>query len=181
MPMKKWTFLCVPLLCLGMFTRGQDLRVVLIRHAEKPAKGDNLTCQGLNRALALPKVLYAKFGTPDFTYVPALGLGNATKRARMFQTVTPMAVRYNLTVNSSLEEKDSTAIGSELLSRKGTVLVVWEHKAIPMIARALGVKEAGLTWNDDDFDSIWIITFPGGKPTLTKDKEGLQPAAACPE
>jgi hypothetical protein len=158
----------------------QELKIVLIRHGEKPPKGDNLTCQGLNRSLALPAVLYGKFGVPSYTYIPSMELGEQTKHARMFQTVTPFAAQYNLALNSSLEERDSTHIASELLSRKGTVLVVWEHKAIPIIARALGVKEAGLTWPDDDFDSIWIVTFPGGVPTLTRDKEGIRPSEACP-
>jgi hypothetical protein len=49
-----------------------ELRVVIIRHGEKPKTGDNLSCQGENRALALAKVLKTKFGRPDFTYVPAM-------------------------------------------------------------------------------------------------------------
>ena len=40
--------------------------IVCIRHGEKPPGGlGQLTCQGLNRALALPKVLLGKFGTPQ--------------------------------------------------------------------------------------------------------------------
>ena len=39
------------------------LRVVIIRHGEKPEEGDNLSCAGLNRALALPAVLARVFAT----------------------------------------------------------------------------------------------------------------------
>ena len=38
----------------------EDLKVVIIRHGEKPEKpatGDNLTCQGENRVLQIPEVL----------------------------------------------------------------------------------------------------------------------------
>ena len=39
----------------------KNLKVVIIRHGEKPADksegGDNLSCQGQNRALQLPAVL----------------------------------------------------------------------------------------------------------------------------
>ena len=39
--------------------------IVLLRHGEKPSAGlGQLTCQGLNRSLALPDVLLAKFGKP---------------------------------------------------------------------------------------------------------------------
>ena len=38
--------------------------IVAIRHAEKPpASLGQLTCKGLNRALALPKVLIPRYGT----------------------------------------------------------------------------------------------------------------------
>lgn len=50
----------------GSFITGscqkKELKVVIIRHGENPDNGDNLNCQGLNRAMALPKVLAAKFG-----------------------------------------------------------------------------------------------------------------------
>ena len=42
----------------------KNLKVVIIRHGEKPADkadgGDNLSCQGQNRALQLPAVLIKK-------------------------------------------------------------------------------------------------------------------------
>jgi len=156
-----------------------NLKVVIIRHAEKPAKGDNLTCQGLNRAIQLPKVLYKKFGKPDYTYIPSMAMDTNTKHSRMFQTVIPMAVKYNLILNSKHEEKDYTDIAEDIKSKNGTVLMVWEHKAIAPIVAALGVNEPGLAWPDDDYDSIWVITFQNGKATLTKDKEDLKPSAKC--
>jgi hypothetical protein len=57
---------------------------------------------------------------------------------------------------------------------------VWEHKGLVDIAEQLGVKEK-LHWKDDDFDSIWIITFSKkGKARLVVDHEGLHPSAKCP-
>ncbi len=45
--------------------------IVAIRHAEKPASSlGQLTCKGLNRALALPKVLIPRYGKPDRIYAP---------------------------------------------------------------------------------------------------------------
>jgi hypothetical protein len=158
----------------------ENLKVVIIRHAEKPPKGYNLTCQGLNRSLQLPAVLTAKFGVPKFIYVPSLALGKQTRHARMFQTVVPLAVKYNLDINSKYSVRDSAGIAQEIRSKKGTVLVAWEHHAIPPIVRALGLKSFNLVWGDNDYDSIWIITFPHGDARITQDKEALSPQVACP-
>jgi len=158
---------------------GGSLKLVFIRHGEKPEKGDNLTCQGLNRAMQLPAVLYAKFGVPAFTYVPEMKMGDGTEHARMFETVTPLAAKYNLKINTSHAEKDSINMAADLQTKTGTVLIVWEHKAIAPIIRALGISAPDLKWPDDDYDSIWIVTFVNGKAVLTKDKEGITPSAAC--
>ena len=164
------------------------LRVIIIRHGEKPEEGDNLSCAGLNRALALPTVLNQLMPTPpDYTYVPLIGTdGQKTSTARMFQTVTPYAVQRNLKINSDYTVDNAKGIAKELRHQRGTTLVVWEHDNIPKIAKKLGIK-GPLEWPDADFDSIWIIDFSGGgangkakRPTLTRSREGIQPLATCP-
>lgn len=155
-----------------------ELKVYIIRHGEKPSNGDNLSCQGLNRALQLPPVLYAKCGAPDYTYIPSVSDGKSTSHSRMFQTVTPFAVKYNLTLNSKYDVNDATGVAADILKKKtGTVLIVWEHTVIPGIAKALGVTNPG-GWSST-FDSIWVITIHKDKVTMTKDIEGLKPSASC--
>jgi len=174
----------VLLILCGSFITGscqkKSLKVVIIRHGEKPDNGDNLNCQGLNRAMALPKVLFAKFGAASEIYIPTVNAGDKTKSARMFQTITPYAVKYNLDINSSYDTEDYKHLAKEVLLQKGVVVLVWEHSAIPHIAKALGVQEDIRDWSGSDFDSIWIITYKNGKATLTADKEGLSPSAGCP-
>jgi hypothetical protein len=156
------------------------LKVVFLRHAEKPLKGDNLSCQGLNRSMLLPPMLYARFGIPTATYIPSMALGDSTKHSRMFQTLIPFAVKYNLALTSKFEEKDSVGIARDILEKKGTVLVVWEHKCIVSIVRALGIDDKMLLWPDDDYESIWTITFENGKARMSRSTEGLQPSEVCP-
>jgi hypothetical protein len=156
-----------------------DLRVILIRHGEKPDDGDNLSCSGLNRSLKLPAVIKAKFGVPDYIYVPAPGTGKQTKNCRMLQTATPLAVKYNLSINSNYDVNESDKLANSITKNKGTILVVWEHKELASIAEQLGVK-VELQWDPADFDSIWVITFKHGTATLTKDTEGIKPSATCP-
>jgi hypothetical protein len=163
---------------VGGTTPDKTLKVVIIRHGEKPETGDNLSCQGEKRALQLPTVLYRKFNKPDYTYVPSLGLGKSTTHARMFQTVTPFAIKYNLAVNSEFDEKDYSKIADHVLNKTGTVLMVWEHSAIPPLAGELGVHNPP-HWDGKDFDSIWVITFTTGKASLSIDKEGITPSPDC--
>jgi len=154
-------------------------RIILIRHGEKPDQGDNLSCAGFNRALQLPAVLNKKFGALAEIYVPAINTGKQTSTARMYQTAVPLAVKYNLGINSKYDVDDVAGLAQSLLKKEGTTLVVWEHKKINNIVKALGVEQK-IDWADDDYDSIWIITFQDGKAVLTTDKEGIKAAANCP-
>ena len=169
---------CV-LFCSGIFAQSGDLRIVLIRHAEKPFKGDGLTCKGINRSRELVPVLYSRFGLPAAIYVPDKGKGD-TKRSRMYQTVLPFATKYHLPVSADFHEDELGELAQAILRQRGVVLVVWEHGGIPKIARKLGVREDGLHWKDDDYDSIWIVRYVNGQAVLTKDREGLHPGEACP-
>lgn len=167
---------------LSLYANGQSSqgskKIIIIRHGEKPVEGDNLSCQGLNRAMKLPAVLYKKFGVPTSVYVPAINTGKETSTARMYQTAMPLAIKYNLVINTKYEVEDAESLAQSLLKAEGTSLVIWEHKAIDNIVKALGV-EGKLKWDSNDYDSIWIVTIKNGGAALTKDKEGLSPAAAC--
>ena len=157
-----------------------ELRIVLIRHGEKPKEGSGLSCKGINRANLLPGVLNAKIGLPGIIYVPSVAGSDATKHNRMNQTIIPFVDKYHLQLNADYKVGDVNAVTKNILRQKGTVLVVWEHNGLEDIAERLGVKEK-LKWDDSDFDSIWLITFSKkGKARLQVDHEGLHPSGKCP-
>lgn len=158
-----------------------NLKVVLIRHAEKPDNGYNLSCAGFNRALKLPEVLKSKFGIPNYIFVPSPSTGKQTTNGRMLQTILPFAVKYNLAINTNYDVDDVANLVQKISTRTGTVLVVWEHKQLPKILDLLGIKGSpNLKWAPDDFDSIYIVTFPKGKKgALAIDKENIHPVATC--
>jgi hypothetical protein len=155
-----------------------NLNIAIIRHAEKPIKGDNLSCQGQNRALQLAAVLHQKFNIPAAIYVPSLKSDDETKHSRMFQTITPFAIKYNVAINSKYSADENEKIIKSVLKKHGTILMVWEHSAIQSLASSLGVKSPP-EWTDTDFDSIWLVNYSHGKAQLTMDKEGLNPSAEC--
>src|ERR1035441_5817659 len=67
---------------------GQSVEtIVCIRHGEKPRGSlGQLSCRGLNRALALPKVLFAKYGSPQFVFAC-----NPTQKVKGYFYVRPLA------------------------------------------------------------------------------------------
>jgi len=156
------------------------LKIVIIRHAEKQEKLENLSCMGFNRSLKLVNVLSGKIGIPDYVYVPSISNGSKTSHSRMFQTITPFVVRYNLSINSAFKGSDFNSIAKDLVGKKGTVLFVWDHDNIQQLAKALGAKAKKLNWADSDYDSIWIISGKGKNKELTITKEGIVPGANCP-
>ncbi|WP_198171399.1 histidine phosphatase family protein [Mucilaginibacter aquatilis] len=158
---------------------GDDLRIIIMRHAEKPANGDNLSCKGFNRAMMLPGVLVKKFGVPRYVYVPSPSTGKATKSGRMLQTVWPLATKYNLTVNSKFDVENTKALAKNISNKTGTVLVVWEHNAIRSIIAALGIKADKLKWKSNDYDSLWIVSIHNGKASLQQTAQGINAPDGC--
>jgi len=156
------------------------LKVVIIRHGEKPPDGDNLCPRGWNRALLLPAVLDTVTGIPDFTYIPKINTGKTTRSVRMLQTITPFAVMHNLVLNSAFRNDDVQSLAKDILKKSGTILVVWDHANIPALAGALGI-EGKMKWKDEDYGSIWIIEFMkrSAPPVLRIEQENLTPGGTC--
>lgn len=163
-----------------------DETIVMIRHAEKPEQGlGQLTCQGFNRALKLTGVLTQKFGTPQAIYAPNPGVlkndkGTDYYYVRPLATIEPTAIRLGMPVNLQYAFPQHKEMTEELLQDKykeSTIFVAWEHHLAAQITQDILTKLNGQSekfkWNDDDFDSIYVVTIKDGKATLKIDKQGL--------
>ena len=174
--------------------------IVMIRHAEKPDAGlGQLSCQGLNRALALPKVLLGKFATPASVFAPNPGvkkddLGESYNYIRPLATIEPTAIQLGIPVNTSIGFENVISLEAALLApryKDATVFVSWEHRLVERAARNLvkqfgGDPSAVPVWDGYDFDSIYVVTLATdshGKRSakFRVEKEGLngQPTS-CP-
>lgn len=173
--------------------------LVFIRHAEKPAAGlGQLNCQGLNRALALPAVLLAKFGKPDFVFAsdPHEKKPDGDQLynyVRPLLTVAPTAVQAGLPINTSFGFENIAGLQQELAApryQNAVVLVAWEHKKLEDMVKAM-LKDMGANpadvprWKGSDFDSIYVVTVQrgDGKVTASFTHQHQQlngQAAACP-
>jgi len=171
--------------------------IVCIRHGEKPPGGlGQLTCRGLNRALALPDVLLSKYGKPQFMFAPNLTQKvdrGAYYYVRPLATIEPTAIRCSLPVNTEFGYREIEGLERELrkpIYQRATVFIVWEHLMLADFAKALVKHHGGdpaqvPTWPDEDYDTIFVfkITKDAGRGSLafTIDHEGLNNLSdTCP-
>ena len=187
------------LLTLVMSDACADQTIVFLRHGEKPALGlGQLSCQGLNRALALPQVLQARFGTPTAIYAPDPGSTARDKGVdynyvRPLATIEPTAIRLGMPVNTSFGLRQIQQLEQELLkpsNSSATIYVAWEHnlaqQAAQQLIAAAGNAQQVPRWADDDFDSLYVIRlkWQNGKPVsvrFEKEAEGLnRQSVECP-
>lgn len=167
-----------------------DSTIVIVRHGEKPSLGlGQLTCQGLNRALALAPVLLSRYGTPSAIYAPnpaQLKKDHGVPYAyiRPLATIEPLAVRAGRPVNLQWGMTDVPALGDELLAANGTQVVAWEHHWGENLARYLMSRVGGdprsvPEWEDGDFDSIYVVRISDAgngsskRASFSRESEGL--------
>jgi hypothetical protein len=178
-----------------------DQTIVFLRHGEKPPLGlGQLDCQGLNRALALPSVLQAKFGTPTAIYAPDPGSTARDKGVeynyiRPLATIEPTAIRLGMPVNTSFGVRQLQQLEQELLKptySSATIYVAWEHNLAQqavqqLIAAAGGNTQQVPVWTNDDFDSLYVlrVKWQSGKPVsvrFEREAEGLNhQSVECPD
>lgn len=177
------------LLLLSQSALAQET-LIFVRHGEKPANDSGqLTCKGLNRALALPDVLLDRYGKPDFIFAAGPKENKTGSSLRALSTIMPTAVRVGLPIDIQFHADDIAGLQQELLSDKyqnSRIFIAWEHKnldkAVKNIVAARG-GDANLVpeWPGSDFDSIFVVTLGQGKVSFRQEREGLtQLAESCP-
>jgi hypothetical protein len=172
--------------------------IVCVRHGEKPPGGfGQLTCCGLNRALALPDVLLAKYGKPQFVFAP-----NPTQKVdghggyyyvRPLMTIEPTAIRCGLPVNTQFGYREIKDLENELQKQEyqnAVIFVAWEHGLLDEFVKNLLKTNGGNptqvpAWPGNDYDTIFLVKIThskgGESVAFTIDHEGLNHLSdACP-
>ena len=168
--------------------------IVMIRHGEKPPAGlGQLTCRGLNRALALPPLLIARFGKPDAIYAPDPAVeiqegifGPHYSYVRPLATIEPTAIRLGMPVNTQIGYDQIEQLQQALLQpayAHALIFVAWEHDHLHLFAKQLlqsyGEGSSLLPpWPGGDYGTIYVfhVTRPeNDKPhvTLSIQQENL--------
>jgi hypothetical protein len=178
--------------------------IVVMRHGEKPKGGlGQLSCTGLNRALALPKVLVGRYGRANAIFAPnpsvVLKEGALTAKkysyVRPLATIEPTAIQLGLPVNAQIGFPEIGALEKAVTApeyARSTVFIAWEHKYAYDFARqmmqAYGLDRAQVPfWEASDFETLYVFRITrevGKKPVMTfaVEKEGLSGSLSdvCP-
>jgi len=192
------TIAAVLLMILAATDARAQQTIVFMRHGEKPSGGyGQITCQGLNRALALPDVLLAKYGKPNYIYAP-----NPTVKIsdpagtfyyhRPLATIEPTAVRFGMNVWTKYGYNDIASLQAALITStkaNATIFVAWEHlmlqKVVQNIMTAYGGGKTVPAWATGDYDSLYVVRVDYIGSTISAqfsiDHEGLNgEPTTCP-
>lgn len=156
--------------------------VLIIRHAEKPPESAGeagLNAAGKARAARLHELFEASadrkepFPKSDFLFAAA-----ASKMSvRSIETAKPLGKALGLTVNERFDDDDAAGLAAELGKAKyagKTVMIVWKHHAIPLLAAKLGAADAPKEWKDGVYDRVWQLDYEDGKVTFRDRPQGIK-------
>src|SRR5208282_697568 len=169
--------------CSGL----RDAVVLVIRHAEKPEAGRELTARGQQRAQAYADyfknlTIDAKPLRPD--YLVAAADSSGSERPRL--TLEPLSKALGLNLDLRFKPKNPEELAEELRSKPlgKCILVCWHHGKIPDLVQALGADPLKLLpdgkWPDQEFAWILMLRYDSeGRliPGQTKRLDGLRLAS----
>jgi len=187
-------------LCIGLAATMPAIHaetIVLIRHGEKPSENlGQLTCQGLQRALAIASVLPEKFGKPAAIYAPDPNIihpdsktGKLYHYIRPLMTIEPTAIKLEMPVNTKFGFDNIGGMTTELTQkgyRDKTIYVAWEHAMADRLAKSLlrryqADDSVVPEWPATDFDSIYVIKINDDKASFVHDHENITSLSqTCP-
>jgi hypothetical protein len=153
--------------------------IILIRHAEKPDDSDNphLSKDGVKRAQALVSFItrdpqMTSLGRPVAVFATQTTKDDNGQRTQ--ETVAPLAAALRLSVQTPYHGKDYAELAKLILSTAAyagkTVVVCWNHEAIPELAAALGVTPMPAKWHGSVFDSVFVISYKNRRAVLTTSR-----------
>jgi broad specificity phosphatase PhoE len=166
-------------------------KILVIRHAEKPvhhgARGveangqpdaESLTPQGWQRAGALVRFFAPRdhdppppLGRPKHLFAARADMKGDDHSKRPYQTIAPLAAHLKLSaaIDNSMRKNELRALVEKVTGVGETVLVSWEHKNIPPMAKLLVPETARVPdWPEDRFDMVWVFDHVDGAWHLTQ-------------
>jgi hypothetical protein len=162
-----------------MAKRKRATKIMVMRHAEKPAKDgapygvtldgerhkESLQPRGWQRAGALANLFapmnghiqHGSLAKPEFLYASKPLRRKGSRRP--IETITPLAEKLAIRINSHYERSDVEGVLEDVFSCRGVVLMCWQREYIPQIAAHILGTERGVPglWPEDRFDVIWVF------------------------
>jgi len=156
-------------------------RILIIRHAEKPAHGSDeqaideqgradpsaLSVRGWQRAGALVTFFAPRAHAqldPRIAKPTALFAAKSHARSRRpVLTLTPLADALGLPVQADWEAgRDEAEVLRHAVAANGTALICWRHEAIHRFGPHLGLPQTlDHAWGEACYDSVWLFARDG--------------------
>jgi len=154
-------------------------RIMVMRHAEKPAKDyapfgvtlegehskESLEVRGWQRAGALAELFApasgrlsnASLSRPKFLFASKPLRRKGSRRPT--ETITPLAEKLKIKIRSGLARSELEEMLADVFACRGPVLICWQREYIPEIAALILGKSTGVpaTWPEDRFDMVWVF------------------------
>jgi hypothetical protein len=162
--------------------------ILILRHAEKPVQNgdsgvndsgapdpESLTPRGWQRAgawaelfvpgpaqqsvLPTPVALFA--ANPDHGDDEAAD-GEKGKSRRPLQTITPLAGKLGINVDTSIKKRDVETVAAKAAAVPGVALICWQHELIIDIVKAISPTLQNIPgkWPGDRFNVIFQLSLP---------------------
>jgi hypothetical protein len=140
----------------------KDAVILIIRHAEKPAEGAELSPAGKERAAAY--VQYFSHFTVDSKPLKLdclIAAADSANSRRPRRTLEPLSQTLGLKIAQPFKDKQFEEMARDLQTAPHgkRILVCWHHGKIPDLAQALGADPSRLLpggkWPDDEF--AWVL------------------------
>jgi hypothetical protein len=154
-------------------------KIMMIRHAEKPADDgsidgvtmagakdpEELTVRGWQRAAALIRLFAPidghfadpRLATPDFIFASKVAHHSPSYRPQ--HTVTPLADFLHKSLVLTRAKGEESALVADAISSNGSVLISWEHEAIPGMGNIIlgNSTTCPQKWPGSRFDLVWVF------------------------
>jgi hypothetical protein len=172
-------------LCCAAGALAAPAQVILIRHAEKPEYGNQLSERGFRRAEALVRFFLneaavIRYGAPAAIYAAAPKHEDSSLRS--IQTVQPLAGALGQEPIVKFTRGQARKLAADIMENPAydgrMVLVCWQHGNIYDIALELaqynGSPQSALAalpgeWPDGVYDRVWLLDFNRGELTDFSD------------
>jgi hypothetical protein len=162
-------------LCQAAFAEGfpalANTTVLLIRHADKPAEGRDLSLAGVERAKGYVRYFqYFQIDGEPLKLDALFAAKDSKNSMRPRLTVEPLSRALNLPVNCEFKDKEPEKLADELKSKPHgkNILICWHQGKMPDLLQDLGADPKALLpdgkWQENVYG--WVIE-------LRYDHQGL--------
>lgn len=152
-------FILITLL-LGGLVAAQNKTIILVRHAEKvdASQDPELSAEGNQRAERLMRIVRK--------YKPGAIYSTDFKRTR--DTVTPIATRRRLQIQTYDARKQGDLVDAIMKSETKRFLVVGHSNTVPGLANLFSKKELFKSLDDSEYGVIWVVRIKDGQVRKTE-------------